>query len=413
MKFGLNQKLMTVGTLALLIMAAILWFSNRGITQLSTDITLSKEMSNMQQLVNLMQEQSTQYKQNAPRDYESYNRDLKVFFTQLQDNLSTLKTQVESVAHQFYNRSSTTDLLLDGMLIEKNSQSFIAMEQASEIFDRGFREQIGDNPDEPRLEWGNDYILNDTSGLFSSISSAHLNFEALVEAQRKATVKFNWLAIGLIGLVMLLLFFWFNQTIVKRVIRVAKACREVALGNYGLRINDNSQDELGQLVEDFNHLSGRSKSILNLLNQLHIAPSKQQALEVIRQESRAIVNVSGVYLLLPNKESFACSLIASDQPQEELVGKSLLSNDTTIENILSKEYVLLSDLLSHTVSNKQAHFSKYLLNQTHAHSVLSLPIKSHNKSGVIVFTRNSKQGFQETQIQSLVSLSPLFAKALL
>ncbi len=413
MTFGLNKKLMTMGVITLLFVALILWFSNQGITQLSSDIRLSKDMSNMQQLVQLMREQSSQYKQNAPRDYESYNRDLKVFFTQLQDNLSVLSAQVESAAHQYYNRSASAEILLDGMLVEKNIQSFKTMEQAWTAFEQGFQEQIGDNPEEPRLEWGNEYILNDTSGLFASISSAHMNFESLVEAQRKATVKFNWFAIVLIAGVMVLLFIWFNQTIVKRVIRVAKGCREVALGNYGLKIKDQSQDELGQLVQDFNHLSGRSKSILSLLNQLHIAPTKQQALEVIRQESQAIVNVASVYLLLPQKDAFAVNLIASNQPQEGLKGKALLANDTTIENIHLHEYLILNDVLSHTVSNKQAHFAKYLLNQVNANSVLSLPIKSHNKSGVLIFTRNSKQGFDETHIQTLISLSPLFASALL
>lgn len=413
MTFGLNKKLLIVGALTLLFITIILWFSNQGISQLSSDIKLSKEMSKLHQLVELMQEQSKQYEQNAPRDYESYNRDLKVFYSQLQDNLISLKTQIEHTANQFYNRSTTTKILLDNDLLNKNQQAFEQMEQSWQTFNIGFKEQIGDNPEEPRLEWGNDYILNDSSKLFTNIAVAHMNFESLVEAQRQATVNFNWLAIALIALVMLILFIWFNQVIVKRVIKVAQACREVALGNYGFKIKDRSRDELGQLVDDFNQLSGRSKSLLNLLNQLHIAPTKQQALEAIRNETQAIVHVSNVYFLTPDKNAFAVQMMASNQPQQGLQGKTLLSNDTTIENIHQHEYLLLNDLLAHTVNNKQAHFAKYLLNQVNANSALSIPIKSHNKNGVLIFTRNNKQGFDETHIQTLISFSPMFASALL
>ncbi len=413
MKLGLNQKLMLVSAIALFFIAGILWLSNQSINQLSADIQLSKQMSNLHQLVKLMQEQSAQYEQNAPRDYESYNRDLKVYFNQLQDNIRSLQTQTETTAHQYYNRLGSLAFLIDGMLIEKNSQSFTHMEQTWQAFSTGFQEQIGDDIEAPRLEWGNQYILDDTSGLFAAVATAQMDFEALVAAQRQATVNFNWLAVGLIALVMITLIVWFNQTIVKRVIRVAKACREVALGNYGLKIKDQSHDELGQLVNDFNQLSGRSKSILSLVNQLHIVPTKQQALEVIRNESSAIISISGCYFLSPEKDSFAVKLVASKQPQEGLLGKTLLANDTVIENIHLHEYLLIKDVLPHTISNQQAHFAKYLLNQVSAHSVLSIPIKSHNKSGVLVFTRNSKQGFDETHIQTLISLSPLFANALL
>ncbi len=413
MKFGLKQKLITTGALALLLIALILWFSNQAITQLSSDITLSKDMSKMEQLVDLMKEQSVQYGENAPRDYESYNRDLKVYFSQLQENITSLEQMVNQSAFDYYNRNSTTNVLIDGMLIEKNNQGFKQMEQALATFQQGFNEQIGDNPEEPRLEWGNDYILADESGLFSQIEMAHMNFEDLVLAQRQATINFNWLAMGLITLLLILMYLWFNQSIVKRIIRVAQACREVSLGNYGLKIKDQSEDEIGQLVADFNQLSGRSQSILSLLNQLHAAPTKQHAMEVIRTETQAIVNVSNAYFMAPKKDSFSVELIASNQSQKGLMGKTLVPIDSTINGIEDHEFIHIDDVLSHTIKNQQAHFAKYLLNQVNANSILVIRIKLQHKSGLLLFTKNNKRGFDEAHIQTLLSLAPLFANALL
>ncbi|MGJ8662196.1 MAG: HAMP domain-containing protein [Marinicella sp.] len=413
MNLGLNQKMMTAGTLVLLIVFTILWFSNRSITQLSEDIELSKKMSQLDQLITLVREQSIQYGENAPRDYESYNRDLQVYFTGLQENLSTIDSLINNSAHSYYNRNSTTNLLIDGVLIEKNNQAFTQMELLHQTFKSGFNEQIGDNLAEPRLEWGNDYLLNDESGLFSQIATTHMNFEDLVSAQRQATVNFNWLTIGLIALLVVLMIVWFNQAIVKRIIRVAKACREVALGNYGLKIKDPNHDEIGQLVDDFNQLSGRSKSILSILNQLQQASTKQRALDVIRTETQSIVNVSNAYYLTPKKNSYAVEIISSSQSQKGLLGKTLVTDDSAIENIGSQSTVLISDVLSHTIQSQQAHFAKYLLNQVNANSILVLKLKQNSQQGLLLLTKNSKNGFNEEQIQTLESLTPLFASALL
>ncbi len=413
MKFGLNQKMITAGALVLIAIFAILWFSNRSITQLSADITLSQKMSQLQQLTTLIKDQSTQYSENAPRDYESYNRDLKVYFTGLKEHLSQLDSLINNAAHSYYNRNTSTNLLIDGMLIEKNNQAFAQMQQLHQTFSQGFEEQIGDNPEEPRLEWGNNYLLSDEAGLFSQVATTHMNFEDLVAAQRQATVNYNWLAIGLIGGLFVLMIIWFNQTIVKRVIGVAKACREVTLGNYGLKIKDTSDDEIGQLIGDFNQLSGRSKSILSILNQLQQAPSKQAALEVVRTESQTIVNVSNVYFLAPKKDSYAVELIASNQSQKGLLGKTLIPTDSAIAGIENQDHIYLEDVLSHTIQNDQAHFAKYLLNQVNANAVLVIRLKKLHKTGLLLFTKNSKHGFDESHIQSLLSLAPLFSDSLL
>jgi len=413
MKFGLNKKMITAGALVMIAVFAILWFSNRSITQLSEDITLSQKMSQLQQLTTTMKDQSIKYSENAPRDYESYNRDLLVYFTALKEHLVQLDGLINQSAHSYFNRNTSTNLLIDGMLIEKNNQAFTKMQEIHQTFAQGFDEQIGDDTENPRLEWGNNYLLSDEAGMFSQIANTHMNFEELVIAQRQATVNFNWLAIGLIGGLLLLLIIWFNQAIVKRIIKVAKACREVTLGNYGLKINDNMDDEIGRLVGDFNQLSGRSKSILSILNQLQQAPSKQAALEVVRTESQTIVNVSNVYYLAPKQDSYSVELISSNQPQKGLMGKTLLPTDSAIAGIEKQDHIYLEDVLSHTIQNKQAHFAKYLLNQVNANSLLVIRLKKMHKTGLLLFTKNSKNGFDESHIQSLLSLAPLFSDSLL
>ncbi len=413
MKFGLNKKMITVGALVILVSFVVLLLSNRAITQLSEDIELSKKTSQLEQLFKLINEQSIQYGENAPRDYESYNRDLKVYYTQLQENLNTASQLINETSHSYFNRNRSTNFLIDGMLIENNNKAFKQMLQRHQEFESGFNEEIGDDKENPRLEWGNNYIVSDQSGLFSQVSTTHMVFEDLVAAEQDATVRFNWLTIGVIAVMILLMFIWFNQTIVKRIIKVAAACREVTLGNYGLKVKDKSQDEIGQLVEDFNQLSSRSKSILVILDQLQTAPTKQHALDVIRTETQSIVNTSNAYFLSPQKDTFMVTLVSSNQPQKGLINKALVSNDSTIDHISNLSHISISDVLSHTITNKNAHFAKYLLNQVNANSILVLKLTMAGNTGLLLLTKNSKTEFSDEQIATLESLSSLFADALL
>ncbi len=413
MKFGLNKKMMAVGALVLVVSFVVLFLSNRAITQLSEDIELSKQTGQLNQLLKLVKEQSIQYGENAPRDYESYNRDLKVYYSQLQENLNTADQLIKEASHGYFNRNRSTNFLIDGMLIENNNKAFKQMLQRHQEFESGFSEEIGEDIENPRLEWGNNYIISDQAGLFSQVSTTHMVFEELLVAEQKATVRFNWLAIGIIAAMLMLMFLWFNQTIVKRIIKVAGACREVALGNYGLKIKDNSHDEIGQLVNDFNQLSSRSKSILVILDQLQTAPTKQHALDVIRTETQSIVNSSNAYFLTPKKDSFMVTLVSSNQSQKGLINKALVSNDSTIDHISTLSHISIADVLSHTITNKNAHFAKYLLNQVNANSILVLKLTMAGNTGLLLLTKNSKSEFSGEQIATLESLSPLFADALL
>jgi hypothetical protein len=190
-----------------------------------------------------MTDSSIGYQENAPRDYESYNRDLKVFYTRLKDNLNSLNELVEKSSHDFFNRNSTASFLISSKIIDHNIKAFRHLVEYKQDFDLGFKDKIGDNPDEPRLEWANEFISLDSSGLFKQVAVANDQFQELLVAHREATIRFNNLISLTIGLVFIGLIIWINQTIVKRIITVAKACKEVSLGNYGLQVKEKKSDE--------------------------------------------------------------------------------------------------------------------------------------------------------------------------
>ncbi|MFK8011376.1 MAG: HAMP domain-containing protein [Marinicellaceae bacterium] len=414
MKFGINKKVTFMGTIILVLFLVLMLFSNKVINQLSNDIELSKDLSQLKQLTELMTKSSSDYQKNAPRDYESYNRDLKVFYTSLQDNLGQLDALIEKTSHHYFNRNATAGFLINTKIINNNDEAFKKVIELKTVFDKGFKEKIGDNEEEPRLEWANDYISLDTSGLFAHINVVTEHFQELLTAHQQATIRFNNLISLTIAIVFIALIIWINQTIVKRILTVAKACKEVSLGNYGLQVKDKHSDEIGVLVKDFNQLSSRLKSVLSILNELNSTNNDQQALNVIKKETQTLIDASSLYFLTPSTKGYSIKSIASGNSQQNIANKEIIAEDSCLSWVGSeKDYLLINDILSHTMSQNNSHMAKHLLHSINANSLLVLKINDKNHNGLLLIAKSEKNGFTQQQAETLNSLSTLFGKALL
>jgi hypothetical protein len=414
MKFGINKKVTLMGIVILLFFLLLMLFSNKVIKQLSSDIELSKNLSQLHQLVELMSTSSKGYQENAPRDYESYNRDLKVFYIRLQENIANLNELIEKATYDYFNRNSIASFLINGEIIDKNDNGFKEMVVLKKAFDIGFKDKIGDNPDEPRLEWANDFITLDSSGLFNHVIDVHAQFQELLTAHRQATIRFNNLISIIIGLVFIGLIIWINQTIVKRILTVAKACKEVSLGNYGLQVKDKHSDEIGTLVKDYNQLSSSLKSVLSILNELNTTNNDQQALNVIKKETQTLIDASSLYFLLPHDKGYTIKSVASKNSQQNITNKDLIADDSCLTWVgTEKEFLLINDVLSHTMSHKNSHMAKHLLHSINANSLLVLKINDNKNNGLLLISKTEKNGFTQQHSETLFSLSSLFGRALL
>lgn len=414
MNFGLNKKIITVGMLVLGLFIIMLWYSNKVIEQLANDIELSKNVNQVNQLAELMKNTSNQYHDNAPRDYESYNRDLKVFYIGLKNNLASLDALIETSGHDYFNRNSFASLLIDTAIIEKNDAAFKQMVLLYNNFTKGFEEKIGDNPEEPRLEWANEYISTDVSGLFLQIKQTDGAFKQLFLAQRQATININRYVSISITLILIILMLWFNQAIIKRILRVAKACKEVSLGNYGLKLKDKSTDEIGRLVHDFNLLSGKLDSMFTLLNEIHKAGSTQQTMDVILKETKPLINASAIFLLLPKGDTYQVKTVASNSSKTDVVDQQLVNIDSCLSWISDEQdHLVINDMLSHTVEAINTHFAKYLLHSLKANSLFVIKIFDNNQEGLLLFAKTQKSGFNQQHIDSIQGLNSMFGNILL
>ncbi|MGE4271891.1 MAG: methyl-accepting chemotaxis protein [Desulfitobacterium sp.] len=95
----------------------------------------------------------------------------------------------------------------------------------------------------------------------------------------------------IIGLLVVVVFaFWMSQKIAKQIQRVALGAKEVAQGNLNIdKIAIDSQDELGQLAQDFNLMTENLTQLVKQISQAaeHVASSSQQLSAGAEQSAQA------------------------------------------------------------------------------------------------------------------------------
>jgi HAMP domain-containing protein len=210
----------------------------------------------------------------APRDYESYGRDVLVFYASLRADLDALKGAVDALVQVRNESAPETATTID------------AMRDSHARFVGGLWEKLGDNPEEPRLEWGAEFLgaeapvlsraAQETEQAIASMAEQHL-------AEARSLTRLSWL-LGLLTIGGIALWFW--RRVTRRISLAAGSCRQVSEGEFGTRIADDSRDELGEFSRAFNGLSSRTRVVLGVLDQLPDGATPEQAFSTLWKESR-------------------------------------------------------------------------------------------------------------------------------
>lgn len=279
-------------TLALLFVVA-LSLQNRAFDEAVADQAMLAEVRALQTRISDIERRGRGYAAVAPRDYESYNRDLVVIHTQWQQDLRALDRSVADLEAALL---ASDNRELHALLAELTTEH--------RRFRDGLAEKLGNDPDEPRLEWGAEFLGAESPKLLKAAESLSTATVALVAQhldQTRRLTRYTWL---ISGLVLLGTAFWFWARVTRRIGRVAQACRAVAEGAFGQRAPSDGNDELGELSRAFNQLSARTRVVLGVLDRLPEGADAAQAFALLWEESREYLGHrwQGLFELSPGSQ---------------------------------------------------------------------------------------------------------------
>jgi len=223
----------------------------------------------------LMVDQAEHYVSVAPRNYPDFFRDVRLYFTSLKNDIDTGEALVQELARRHAP--------FDASLWHE--------------FRSGLEQQIGDDPERPRLEWAAEFIAGESDPLVQAIGGARAGLEQAADRSRHLL----WLVSLLLAaatLALALVTAWlFRKRVLARISETSRAVRRMADGRFSGRRSMQADDELGRLETDVSHLARRTRELIELLNALNGANSLQEAVQRLPRRLQAQFGVAWLGLL--------------------------------------------------------------------------------------------------------------------
>lgn len=367
---------------------------------------------------------ATNYIENAPRDYESYSRDVAVFLHDIRNDIDDLQQRLAALE---------TELAANlGLALPRPLMALTGSDDAHEVllassadvrerwdtFRAGFDEAMGPDEAEPRLEWGAEYIVENADALGTSVSGLSNAYRSFLAEQRRLVESvLQWMlgalvVAGLVGVA------WFYRRVIGRIGATAQACAHVANGEFGYAIKVEGNDELSELSRAFNTVSSRSQLVVRMLTELQRAQSHEQWLQVV-------VNASGIYLPIA-----WTAIVRADLPGSLLTvthalpaastatwGRhSLTTNDDfgrlLADSLVSGKPVLINDVKEYATRQPEGSLIRDLARTTRLQALAAIPFVVDGAfEGLLMFGSRSSH-YRPDQTELLGNMAPTMAVSL-
>lgn len=358
--------------------------------------------------------QAMRYHENAPRDYPSYYRDLRLYFVDLKKTRMQLDQLIEAFAGNRF------DTVLDERRMAMPprlppSSHMIAQSLAAEwrLFTDKLDERIGPDSEEPRLEWAADWISQNNTRLEQANERLFSTLRADVNRRAQRANRVHRILLGMALLVSVLTMLWFYRSVLAPLSGAVQGFQKVANGDFSHRVNIEHNNEIGSLVESFNHLSGRLDALRRLLTDLEQGADLDGTLRTVSRSLPSLIPVDwiGVLVLGPEGRFHLEKAFSDGAPQP--IGR--LSFDP--ENTLLEECINNREPLHVADVKGMAHLSDayVFLNELAGfgrRDAVFLPLGSGQVHGVAVFASRYPNNFRTEHLALLRNLGVLLGVSL-
>lgn len=409
-----------VGAAILVIFILLLTVSQQQSTRLQKMLNeWQNHVDKLQLDIGNLQQQAQHYKLNAPRDFESYNRDVAVFYQQFNQQVRNLNTAFERTDSEL---TELSDSLVYQAIVQHDSPLFLAMEMQTawheswKLFVEELQQKLGD-PNEPRLEWGAEFIIINKNRLNNEAKAMAKNIE---QGTQWFSNTFEMLNLALIALVLLYLIgslIVFALRIIRPVSSTTAACELVAGGDYGIRVDVNGSGETRRLQHAFNELSSRSQLMMNMLRDVNKPGDVADKLQCIYDSGRDALGCNWIGLMAFDTKRID---LASSVPAT--LDANFRHRYVSLRNEFGKEmletlqtgWLQIDSISKLSLKRHDERFLRELHKNTMAHEIIGYPFRcpQHNNF-ILLFASNYEDGFSKQQTDLIQALSKLMADAII
>ncbi len=385
------------------------------IDQQQSDDALLQLASRLQYKQQLLTVQAMQYQENAPRDYPSYYRDLRLYFQDLKRVYADLDTLVEAFSgNDFAPLLGTDTMAMMPRLPDPSRAIAERLGAAWRAFSSGLDEQIGTDPAEPRLEWAAQWIGTQHAELEQIAAELMQTLASDVSrrAQRANTV--NRLLLGFAIIVAFAIALWFYRKVLTPLADAVAGFERVANGEFSHQVPVRQDNEIGWLVRAFNRLSYRLDTLRRLLTRLEQGGDLHATLGILSETLPNLLPVDWIGVLVVGVDGKIYLQRAYSDGEPEPIGQESFDPDQTLlaECIASREPLHIADVRATSQLSDRYAFLRRLCDLGRQDAIF-LPIGAQQSvHGVVVFASRLPNSYRAEHLALLRNLGVLLGVSL-
>lgn len=357
--------------------------------------------------------QAMRYKQHAPRDYDSYFRDLELYYKDLLGHVETVDMISTAFMHQDF-QPMVTGLVetLHPKLGAEVVEAISDLEKNWMNYRRELFEALRPESGEPRLEYGAEYVLANNKNLETAANrlTGSLKAWSAKDLQHIRQVNRTVVLTG-IG-VAIAVIVWLFLKVLAPLNRTLNGFRQVSQGEFGVQVEEEGGLEAAQLTRAFNHLSSRLKVLFDLIERLQEGSDLDQTLAFLSREFQGLLRIDWIGILFLTGDGRAAKLEAAYlDGNREVAGKQLYSLEhTLLEGALSQGRPLHIPDMQHTGAKNPSYVFLRTLTAKGMHDAIFLPLTEESQSpvpGILVFAARSEHSYDRAHLHFLNNIAQL------
>jgi len=283
--------------LALLMLGAALHTTAVIREQRTLDVLLHAS-GQLQLTVQTLEKQSLNYLENAPRDYPTYYRDVKLYYEDLKAHIATFDMFTDAFMRRTFETKMTG--LTEVLYPELDHATMDVVHKVEETwasYRAQLMEKLGENTAEPRLEWAAEYVATGSDALETAADELASVVRQQADDRARQITFVNTVILVCYVLISILVVLWFFRRVINRLSSTADAFQRVSTGDFGHQIPVEGRDEISSLTDSFNRLSQRMHGLFELTTRIQRGSDLDETLRYIAEDFPRLMPLDWVGML--------------------------------------------------------------------------------------------------------------------
>lgn len=380
-------------------------------------IELVNRAAHLELAVEQLHAQAMNYWQNAPRDYPTYYRDLRLYYQDLLAQIATIDKVVDTFMSGDFRDAMPMPMpaWLQPHLGAGAEMAVNALEQTWDGWRADLFAALGDDEDEPRLEWAAEQVIDAHNRLHRAVESFAEALRDWAEHEYRVMTH-GTLAVAIATLtIAALLLALVHAKVLGPLRRTTAGFQRVAEGDFSERLAVTGTTELQDLTASFNQLSERLDLLYRLIHALQQGQDLDQLMGLLNTGFRPLLGCdwSGLVFIDERRASARVEtswLDGTPQPGDQRLYRL---QGTLLERVLADETPLYVDAMVERASENPAYeLLRHLVGLGMCDAIF-LPLTPQTQTpipAVVVFATRDREGFGAARRRLLGNIAQLLTQ---